>query len=84
MIPENAEPDSSCLPRINGYIHSQCDHPSILRYHPRAWRFDAAGELPHITPDCHPGRCTIVLEAAIQSFWSSPHLPLVPDLQSGL
>ena len=81
---ENDEPDSSCLPRIDGNLHGERHHPLVQRHHQGIRRLHAAGELSHITTNrCSWWRATSV-EAVIQSIRTSAHFPAVFNMQSGL
>lgn len=81
---ETGKPDPrrvSCL-----YLHNHgCQHhPSVRRHCTRTWRVAAACELSYFAPDRCIGRCTIFVEALVQSVRTSTHLPLVPDTELGL
>lgn len=81
---ENDELDSSCLPRIDGNIHSERNHPSVFDHRQRFRYLVAESELSHITTNRHPGRCTAILETLVQPIRSSSHLPIILDMQLGL
>lgn len=85
---ETDEPDPRRLPCLHFHNYSRQHHPGIRRHCTRTWSVTATCELSYLAPDRRIGRCTLSVEALVQSVRTSAHLSLVPDteldLQCGL
>lgn len=79
---ENGQPHPGSVSCLHGHIYRRRNH-SRLRQHRRGTRSGPAeGQLLDLVADRHSGRCTAVLEATVQPFRPSSHLPSLPRLQS--
>ena len=69
---ENDEPDSSCLPRIDGNLHGERHHPLVQRHHQGIRRLHAAGELSHITTNRCSGGAPLLWKPLSNRFGRRP------------
>lgn len=72
---EDGQPGARRFPCLHGHLYRGCHHPGLRRDLDSPWCFHAAHQLSHLSPDCHPGRCSIILEATIPSRGTPANIP---------
>ena len=72
---EDGQPGARRFPRLHGHLYCGCHHPGLRRDFDSPRCFYAAHQLSHVSPDRHPGRCSIVLEATVPSHGTPANIP---------